>query len=216
MSAVTELFCERSKIVGSKIVHAKNLDEVIDCVIKLCEEKAPCTLLANEPGTEKGPLNARNLPTRLNRLLAAPGLKEGDHAELGTKLAEKLEKACVEKDFVFLEEGLRSRMSGIDVGFVIADVSIAGSGTCLINSNNEEKRLSTMISEICVFLVKESTIYEDILEIAPILRKMQEKPSYNAMISGPSRTADIERLPAVGVHGPLEQYIIILEEENHA
>ncbi len=214
MNAVTELFCERSNIVGSKVVHAKNLDEVIDCVIKLCEEKAPCTILADEPGTEKGPLNARNLPTRLNRLLAAPGLKEGENAELGTKLAEKLEKACAEKNFVFLEEGLRNYLAGIDVGFVIADASVAGSGTCLINSDNEEKRLSTMISELCIFLVRESTIHEDIFGIAPILRKMQEKPSYNAMISGPSRTADIERLPAVGVHGPLEQYIIILEENN--
>ncbi len=214
MNAITELFCERSKIVGSKVVHAKNLDEVIECIIKICEEKAPCTILADEPGTEKGPLNKRNLPTRLNRLLAAPGLKEGENAELGIKLAEKLEKACAEKNFVFLEEGLRSYLAGIDLGFVIADASVAGSGTCLINSDNEEKRLSTMISEIAVFLVKESSIHEDILGIAPILRKMQEKPSYNAMISGPSRTADIERLPAVGVHGPLEQYIIILEENN--
>ncbi len=215
MNALTELFCERSKIVGSKVVHVKNLDEIIDYVTKVCEEKAPCTILADEPGTEKGPLNNRNMPTRLNRIVAAPALAESD-STLGADLSSRLKSACAEKNFTFMEDGLRDYLAGIDIGFVIADASVAGSGTCLINSDNEEKRLATMISEISIFLVKESSIYEDLYGIAPILRKMQEKPSYSAFISGPSRTADIERLPAVGVHGPLEQHILILEEATNA
>ena len=42
---------------------------------------------------------------------------------------------------------------------------------------------------------------------------MNEAPAtYTTLISGPSRTADIERVAAVGVHGALELHIILLED----
>ena len=39
-----------------------------------------------------------------------------------------------------------------------------------------------------------------------------EGVSYTAFITGPSRTADIERVGALGVHGPLELHIVLLED----
>ncbi len=203
--AIVETFCAKAAVVGAKVITVKTEDEALAYVLQVTESKKPCEILADEPGTEKGPLTADGIPTRLNRIVTAPGLEPALYA--------KLEKACADKGYVCIEKGLRKYLAGVDVGFGTADCAVAASGTCLVNSDSEEKRLATMMSEICVLMVKKSTIYPELFDVAPILREMQQKPgAYSAFISGPSRTADIERVPAVGVHGPLEQHIIILED----
>jgi L-lactate dehydrogenase complex protein LldG len=54
---------------------------------------------------------------------------------------------------------------------------------------------------------------QNITDIAPYLRQRQKdgKISYTSLITGPSRTADIERVGAIGVHGPLSVHIILVE-----
>ncbi len=200
-----EIFCAKAAVVGAKVITVKNEDEALAYVLHVTENKNPCEMLADEPGTEKGPLTAHGIPTRLQRIVTAPGLEPTLYA--------KLEMACQDKGYICMEKGLRQYLAGVDIGFGTAECAVAASGTCLVNSDSEEKRLATMISEICILMVKKSKIYPELFDITPILREMQQKPgAYSAFISGPSRTADIERVPAVGVHGPLEQHIIILED----
>ncbi len=206
---VIETFCTKAAVVGAKVIRVTSEDEALAYVLDVCAAKNPCEILAEEPGTELGPVTEAGIPTRLQRIIAAPGLDSALYA--------KLEKSCTEKGYVCIEKGMRKYLAGVDIGFGTAECAVAASGTCLVNSDSEEKRLATMMSEICIFMVKESEIYPELFDITPVLRQMQQKPgAYTAFISGPSRTADIERVPAVGVHGPLEQHIIILKDESHA
>lgn len=126
----------------------------------------------------------------------------------------RLSAACEAKGFLCLKDGLRSRLAGIDVGFSMADFGVAASATCVVNTDSEEGRLAGMISEVSVIALKKSEIYPHLPAIAGKMRERMgtgSTPTYTTFITGPSRTADIERVSAIGVHGPLELHIVLLE-----
>lgn len=101
-----------------------------------------------------------------------------------------------------------------ETGVARAARGIAATGTCVVETDDEETRLETMLPEISVLLLRKGDIVPDLPDIAPYLRARQAdgKVSYTSFITGPSRTADIERVGAVGVHGPLELHVILLED----
>jgi len=69
-----------------------------------------------------------------------------------------------------------------------------------------------MLCETHVAILKESKIRETALSMAEELKELvKESSSYTAFITGASRTADIERVLALGVHGPLELIILLVE-----
>jgi L-lactate dehydrogenase complex protein LldG len=203
--ALVDAFKEKAALVAAQVTEAADMKEALHRVVQICEQKAPCELLAPEPGTETGPLSENKLPTRAQRIIAAPGLGDKDFAAL--------KKECADKGFLCIRDGLRKYLAGFDVGLAWADFAVAASGTCAVPTTNEEVRLATMICESSVLLLRKSTIKPDLTSIAPQLRKMQNtgEAGYTTFITGPSRTADIERVLAIGVHGPLELHVILLE-----
>ena len=89
----------------------------------------------------------------------------------------------------------------------------AETGTLVINSTSEDLRLATMISDIHLAILPTSRIKKDDLDLTSELHKLLADPkNFTAFITGPSRTADIERVLAIGVHGPLELHILLLED----
>ena len=106
----------------------------------------------------------------------------------------------------------KDRAAG-SVGVVRAARGIAATGTCVVETDDEETRLETMLPETSVILLKKGDIVADLPDVADYLRARQSggKISYTSFITGPSRTADIERVGAIGVHGPLALHVILLE-----
>ena len=98
------------------------------------------------------------------------------------------------------------------VGVARVAKGIADTGTCVVVTDDEETRLKTMLPETTVFILKAEDIVPHLADIAPFLRSRQAdgRVSYTSFITGPSRTADIERVSAIGVHGPLAVQILLV------
>jgi L-lactate dehydrogenase complex protein LldG len=137
--------------------------------------------------------------------LAAPGLEGAQRATL--------EALCNESGISLITENLRTRLESIHTGFTLVQWGIAETGTVVLDSTSEDARIATMLSETHVAVVPRSRIHPDAMALQDELNQlMQSPPRYLAFISGASRTADIERVLTIGVHGPQELHILVLEE----
>jgi L-lactate dehydrogenase complex protein LldG len=94
-----------------------------------------------------------------------------------------------------------------------ANFAIADTGTIVLESTDEATRLATTLPERHFVLLDPRKIVADGLEAVPLVRRLHEQRPRNflAYISGPSRTADIERVLTIGVHGPCELHVLLLD-----
>lgn len=128
-------------------------------------------------------------------------------------VAAKVSKAADIASAERLIAGEKDRLGTENVGVAHAALGIAATGTCVVETDDEETRLLTMLPETSIITLNTSNIVPGVADIANYLRERQKdgKISYTSLITGPSRTADIERVGAIGVHGPLNVHIILLE-----
>ncbi len=137
--------------------------------------------------------------------IAAPGW---DAESLATLKAD-----CQEAGLELLEENLRERAAAIHTGLTQADWGIADTGTLVLDSSSEDLRLATMLSETHIAVLPLSRLRATATDLEPEMnRLMQSPPNYLAFITGASRTADIERVLTLGVHGPLELHLLLLKD----
>jgi len=102
-----------------------------------------------------------------------------------------------------------------EVGISFATAGIAATGSLLLELSDPVSRSATALPPIHAVLLKASTIVPDIATISGTLNTFLSSSAscYVSIITGPSRTADIERVLTIGVHGPKELHILILEGE---
>lgn len=134
---------------------------------------------------------------------------------LGPESRSQLAGLCRQAEITLLAENLRDHVGRIQTGLTVGDWGIAETATLVLDSTPEDVRIATMLSEVHVAVLPKSRIRSDAMELEPELSEtMGSAPRYLAFISGASRTADIERVLTVGVHGPQELHLLILDEES--
>jgi L-lactate dehydrogenase complex protein LldG len=102
----------------------------------------------------------------------------------------------------------------IEAGLVIADHGVAETGTLVhFDLGDDEKNVWTL-PEICLCLLEKAKIVPDLEAIAPriaghLSRTGLPSPQVS-LVTGPSRTADIECQLTIGVHGPSRLIILLI------
>lgn len=108
----------------------------------------------------------------------------------------------------------RQKMLDADVGVTGVDYAVAETGSVAITAGNGVSRLISLLPPVHVAVVLPSQILPSLDELFSTLRgEFLERGAldYTNIISGPSRSADIEQTLIRGMHGPREVYMIIAD-----
>ncbi len=85
---------------------------------------------------------------------------------------------------------------------------LADTGSVVLAASPDEPRARSLLPDVHVTLLREDLILPGMDELFAALG--DELPSALAIVTGPSRSADIEQKLAVGVHGPGEVHVVLL------
>lgn len=96
-----------------------------------------------------------------------------------------------------------------DVGVTCAQAGIAETGTLVLDSSRERHRLVSLVPPVHIAILNATQIVETLGEALSTLRLEKYVSPIVTLVTGPSRTADIELTLAIGVHGPQELIVIL-------
>lgn len=104
--------------------------------------------------------------------------------------------------------------SEAEVGITGCEALIARSGSVLVSSGNAAGRRLSVYPHIHVVVAYASQLVMDIKDGLELVKQRYggDIPSYVGLITGPSRTADIEKTLVLGAHGPKSLYVFVLED----
>jgi L-lactate dehydrogenase complex protein LldG len=108
-------------------------------------------------------------------------------------------------------EDFKDRLFTIDAGITSTAGAIADPGALILWPSEKEPRLMSLVPSIHIAVLQADKIYSSFLEVMQKENWAAKMPTNVVLISGPSKTADIEMTLAFGVHGPKELIVLILE-----
>ena len=147
----------------------------------------------------------------LKTLLYAPGTPVGD----------RLKKAWMEESNDLPElvtydgqiEDFKEQLFGIDAAITTTVGGIAETGALILWPDEREPRLLSLVPPVHIAVVEADKIHTTFSEAIEAEQWAQKMPTNVVLISGPSKTADIELTLAFGVHGPKELIVMIIKNE---
>ncbi len=97
----------------------------------------------------------------------------------------------------------------VDAGFTQAKSAIAATGSLVLWPNSQEPRLLSLVPPIHFVLLNAHALHADLREAMRVEQWTTQMPTNALVISGPSKTADIQQTLAYGAHGPKELIILL-------
>jgi L-lactate dehydrogenase complex protein LldG len=107
------------------------------------------------------------------------------------------------------------KFTEMKLGITRCESLIARLGTIVVSSHVSPGRRMTVFPEIHIVVGYSSQLVPDLKDALKQLRTKYEDnfPSVISLVTGPSRTADIEKTLVLGAHGPKELYLFLIEDK---
>ena len=192
-SNLYQLFLDRASAASAQVIGANSKKEAAQALAKIIEAEKVSKIVA-----ESSPMVQECVG-----FLEEKGLlyQNGEGAQ--------------GKPRVFFED-LRHHAQDAGMGISEMALAVAETGSVVGDSSSMESRLVSTLPPVHVALVPASGLVANVGEAIERFYGAGSIPGYLSFISGPSRTADIERVLTIGVHGPERLYIILYDEKGVA
>jgi len=125
-------------------------------------------------------------------------------AECGIAGLEGVESGITER------RQLQERCAAVRVGITSADYALADTGSLVLLSSAHEARLISLLPREHIAVVPLERMLTGLDELFAVLPAPAERTSSMVLITGPSRTADIEQILVRGAHGPGQVLAILV------
>lgn len=107
-------------------------------------------------------------------------------------------------------EQLRQLCAAADVGITSADYALADTGTLVMLSSPEEARAISLLPPTHIAVLPCRCLLTGLDELFSLQPEPASARSSMVLITGPSRTADIEQILVRGVHGPGNLSVVLV------
>ena len=111
------------------------------------------------------------------------------------------------------ERFVKSDLAGCDVSITGCECLVARTGSIVLSAAQQGGRTTSVYAPVHICIAYTNQIVYDIKDGLQLIKDKygNSLPSMITFATGPSRTADIEKTLVVGVHGPKEVYLFLVE-----
>jgi L-lactate utilization protein LutC len=106
----------------------------------------------------------------------------------------------------------RDAIAQVEVGITSADYALADTGSLVMFTESNESRLLSLLPPCHIAVIESTKIVASLDDVFRLRPLPGAQSSAMVVITGPSRTADIEMRLVRGVHGPGEIHVIIIDD----
>lgn len=101
--------------------------------------------------------------------------------------------------------------AGLDVGVTGADAALAESGSIVLVHGEGRPRMASLVPEVHIALLDVSLIHRTLGHWAHENARLAAETTNLVLVTGPSRTGDIEQQLNLGVHGPRHLHVVMVK-----
>ena len=141
----------------------------------------------------------KDMPARLVKFLKSRGVERVYVDAVGAKYVTSI--PIVREPDPSVRCGLTSALAGV-----------AETGSLVLVGGPGHPLTASLLPEIHIVILKESDIYNNLAKVFN-LRQVRGAPAA-VLVTGPSRTADIEMALTIGVHGPKELHVFLIDDST--
>lgn len=143
---------------------------------------------------------------QLGNLLYSPATERGVRIRQQPPLEKLL--TCEQE----IEDWKSELFHTVDAAVTTTLGGIAETGTLILWPDKHEPRMMSLVPPVHIAILESGKLFNTFAEAVATMQWAGRMPTNALLISGPSKSADIEQTLAYGVHGPKELVILLIRE----